>query len=214
MAASERDPDRLSPYRGKRTADSTPEPFGGAAAGIPDRDAGGLFVVHQHAATRMHWDLRLQMGEVLESWAVPKGPSANPADKRLAVKVEDHPLAYHEFEGVIPEGNYGAGAMIVWDRGTWVPLEDPVEGLEQGKLLFELRGYKLKGRWTLVKIKREEKEWLFIKERDDQVSEDSAHFPADSILSGLTVQQLGDRVDKSPDIVRIPHLIFDQCRQT
>ena len=94
------------------------------------------------------------MEGVLRSWAVPKGPSYDTADKRLAVHVEDHPLEYGDFEGIIPKGNYGAGAVIVWDRGEWIPLEDPVEGLAKGKLLFELRGYKLHGLWTLVKIKK------------------------------------------------------------
>ena len=109
------------------------------------------------------------MDGVLRSWAVPKGPSYDTNDKRLAVKVEDHPLEYGDFEGVIPEGNYGAGGVIVWDRGEWIPLEDWREGLEKGKLLFELRGYKLHGKWTLVKIKKSEKDWLLIKERDAYV---------------------------------------------
>ena len=106
--------------------DRTPEP--GARPAIPASSAGGLFVVHMHAARRLHWDLRLEMDGVLRSWAVPKGPSPNRADKRLAVHVEDHPLEYGDFEGIIPEGNYGAGAVIVWDRGRWVPLEDPTKG--------------------------------------------------------------------------------------
>jgi bifunctional non-homologous end joining protein LigD len=127
---------------------------------------------------------------VLLSWAVPKGPSANPADKHVAIQTEDHPLEYADFEGIIPAGNYGAGAMIVWDRGTFVPLHDIAEGLEKGKLLFEFQGYKLRGTWTLVKIKKAEKEWLLIKERDGYVSTDPDVYPQDSILSGLTVEQL------------------------
>ena len=122
--------DPLSAYRAKRSLDRTPEPGARAAPAAPS--AGGLFVVHMHAARRLHWDLRLEMDGVLQSWAVPKGPSPNPADKRLAVHVEDHPLEYGDFEGVIPEGNYGAGAVIVWDRGVWVPLEDPHEGMKKG----------------------------------------------------------------------------------
>src|SRR2546429_2972678 len=158
-----RPPDPLSAYRAKRSVERAWERAGRA---LPATAAGGLFVVHKHAARRMHWDLRLEREGVLRSWAVPKGPSRTPADKRLAVHVEDHPLEYGDFEGIIPEGNYGAGAVIVWDRGRWVPLEDPHEGMKQGKLLFELHGYKLKGKWTLVKLKNGEKEWLVIKEKD------------------------------------------------
>jgi bifunctional non-homologous end joining protein LigD len=138
--------DSLSTYRAKRSADRSPEPVGHVA-----ETEGRLFVVHKHAASRLHWDLRIEMGGVLKSWAVPKGPSYDTNDKRLAVHVEDHPLEYGDFEGLIPSGNYGAGGMIVWDRGEWVPLEPWKEGLEKGKLLFELKGYKLRGRWTLVK---------------------------------------------------------------
>jgi DNA ligase D-like protein (predicted 3'-phosphoesterase) len=132
--------DSLAKYRSKRSPDRTPEPFGG----VPTA-SGNLFVVHKHAARNLHFDLRLEMDGVLRSWAVPKGPSYDQAEKRLAVKVEDHPLEYGDFEGVIPAGNYGAGGVIVWDRGEWVPLEDWREGLEKGKLAFELKldGYRL-----------------------------------------------------------------------
>src|SRR5438552_455837 len=125
-------PDPLTTYRAKRSLDRTPEPGAAQPAPAAEPSAGGLFVVHMHAARRLHWDLRLEMDGVLTSWAVPKGPSPNPADKRLAVHVEDHPLEYGDFEGLIPEGNYGAGAVIVWDRGRWVPLEDPHEGMRRG----------------------------------------------------------------------------------
>ncbi len=191
--------DPLSTYRAKRSLDRTPEPGARAAAAAPS--AGGLFVVHMHAARRLHWDLRLEMDGVLQSWAVPKGPSPNPADKRLAVHVEDHPLEYGDFEGLIPEGNYGAGAVIVWDRGVWVPLEDAHEGMKKGKLLFELRGYKLRGKWTLVKIKRGEKEWLLIKEKDGYVQPDSA-LPPESVLSGLTVEELKAGKDRAEPILK------------
>ena len=154
--------------------------------------------MHMHDATRLHWDLRLEMNGVLMSWAVPKGPSANPADKRLAVRVEDHPLEYGDFEGVIPEGNYGAGTVIVWDRGVWIPLEDPYEGLEKGKLLFELRGYKLRGRWTLIKLKKTPKEWLLIKERDEYVSTEP--YSNESVLSGLTNDELRDAKQRAEPI--------------
>lgn len=175
----------LNEYRAKRSLEKTPEP-----AGIVRPAGGHTFVIQKHWATRMHYDLRIEHEGVLLSWAVPKGPSANPADKHVAIQTEDHPLEYADFEGIIPEGNYGAGAMIVWDRGTFVPLHDIAEGLEKGKLLFEFRGYKLRGTWTLVKIKKAEKEWLLIKERDGYVSTAAAAYPETSILSGLTVEQL------------------------
>jgi bifunctional non-homologous end joining protein LigD len=177
--------DQLAAYRAKRSADTSPEPVGTVSA-VPGR----LFVVHKHAARQLHFDLRLEMDGVLRSWAVPRGPSYDQADKRLAVKVEDHPLEYGDFEGIIPEGNYGAGGVIVWDRGEWVPIEDWREGLEKGKLLFELRGYKLKGRWTLVKIKKSERDWLLIKERDAYVKSPGDQFPEESVLSGLTVEEV------------------------
>lgn len=176
--------ERLAAYREKRKASRTPEPFGGRVVA-----GGSIFVVQKHAARSLHWDLRLELDGVLLSWAVPKGPSPNQADKRLAMQTEDHPLEYAEFEGVIPEGEYGAGAMIVWDRGVWVAIEDPHEGLEKGKLLFELRGHKLHGNWTLVKTKQSEKSWLLIKERDGHMDPDGSteDYPDDSIYSGLTV---------------------------
>src|SRR2546422_6933979 len=192
-------PDPLGTYRAKRSLDRTPEP--GARPATPGASAGGLFVVHMHAARRLHWDLRLEMDGVLKSWAVPKGPSPNRADKRLAVHVEDHPLEYGDFEGIIPEGNYGAGAVIVWDRGRWVPLEDPEEGMKKGKLLFELHGYKLKGKWTLVKLKKGEKEWLLIKEKDGYAAADGA-LPPESVLSGLTVEELKAGKDRAAPVVK------------
>src|SRR5574341_1884677 len=190
-------PDALSAYRAKRKLDATPEPFGGPVAAPK---AGGLFVVHQHAARRLHFDLRLEMDGVLKSWAVPKGPSRNPADKRLAVHVEDHPLEYGDFEGIIPEGNYGAGAVIVWDRGRWLPLEDIAAGFAKGKLLFELQGYKLRGAWTLVKLKKGVKEWLLIKERDGYVSTNGDAFPQQSVLSGFTVEELKEGKDRAAPV--------------
>src|SRR5216110_2661111 len=179
--------DSLSTYRAKRSPDRSPEPVGVVSPVI-----GRLFVVHKHAARQLHFDLRLEMEGVLRSWAVPKGPSYDMNDKRLAVKVEDHPLEYGDFEGIIPKGNYGAGGVIVWDRGEWVPLEDWREGLEKGKLLFELKGYKLQGKWTLVKIKKSERDWLLIKERDAWVKPagEADDFAEESVLSGLTVEEI------------------------
>ncbi|NNK47856.1 MAG: DNA ligase D [Gemmatimonadetes bacterium] len=209
---SERDP--LVRYRDKRTAGATPEPgvavppedAGSEASGAP---TGGLFVIHKHAASRLHWDLRLELGGALRSWAVPKGPSLDPAEKRLAVHVEDHPLEYVDFEDVIPPGNYGAGPMIVWDRGNWVALEDPEAGMLDGKLLFELRGHKLRGVWTLVKLKKTENEWLLIREKRTLSRAElaaapnaDAAVPQESILSGLTVEELGAGVDRGDALAR------------
>ena len=180
----------LESYRRKRGA-ATPEPFGGE--GTRPR----LFVVQLHAARSRHFDLRLEIGGVLKSWAVPKGPVADPEIRRLAVHTEDHPVEYGEFEGQIPEGNYGAGAMIVWDRGRWAALEDPVEGLEKGKLLFELFGYKLRGVWTLVRTSRSPKEWLLIKKPDGWAVEPDDPAPSDlSVLSGLAVEEIAAGADR------------------
>lgn len=190
--------DKLRRYREKRDAGQTPEPFGGSPAAPGSR----MFVVQMHAARNLHWDLRLEMEGALESWAVPKGPSPNPADKRLAMHVEPHPLEYADFEGVIPDGQYGAGPSICWDRGVWIEIPEkpggPKHGIEHGKLLFELRGFKLKGLWTLVHTPRNgDNHWLLIKERDALVDERGTElYPRDSILSGLTVEELADPAGK------------------
>jgi bifunctional non-homologous end joining protein LigD len=193
------DDDPLARYRGKRTAGSTPEPIGsGPVAGR----GGSIFVVHEHVATRHHWDLRLEIDGVLVSWAVPRAPSMNPDEKRLAVKVENHPLEYAGFEAVIPEGNYGAGAMIVWDRGRFAPVGDPADGLRGGEVKFELHGYKLRGAFTLVHTGRSKRskgggagsnEWLLIKKRDtwsDAFIARGEPLAATSVLSGLTTEEL------------------------
>jgi len=126
------------------------------------------FVVHEHHATRLHYDFRLEIAGVLKSWAIPKGPSMNPADKRLAVMVEDHPLEYGSFEGIIPKGHYGAGAVLIWDSGEFQLEEDPEHALKKGKLSFSLDGKKLKGSFSLMLMKGRGtgKEWLLIKKRD------------------------------------------------
>ncbi len=196
--APDASPDALAAYRAKRSADRSPEPVG-AVSKVPGR----LFVVHKHAARQLHFDLRLEMDGVLRSWAVPRGPSFDQADKRLAVRVEDHPIEYGDFEGIIPEGNYGAGGVIVWDRGEWIPLEDWRTGLEKGKLLFELRGYKLKGKWTLVKIRKSEKDWLFIKERDAYLKSPGTGFDEASVLSGLTVDEVKQGKTKGSEVRRL-----------
>jgi bifunctional non-homologous end joining protein LigD len=155
----------LGKYRQKRYFGRTPEPVGD----MEDATEGRSFVVQKHAAGRLHYDFRLEIGGVLASWALPKGPSYDPVDKRIAVHVEDHPLAYGAFEGVIPPKQYGAGSMIVWDNGTWEPVGDPAAGLKAGKILFKLHGQKLAGTWELVRIaKPGEKQdlWILFKKRD------------------------------------------------
>ena len=180
-------PRALDEYRRKRSVGTTPEPFG---EGARLESGPGLFVVQKHAATRLHYDLRLELGGVLLSWAVPKGPSPDPAEKRFAAETEDHPVEYADFEGVIPAGNYGAGPMIVWDRGRWTPIGDPEQGILDGKLLFKLQGYKLRGLFTLVRMKKP-KEWLLIKESGDEHVRRGGTYPEQSILSGLEVAELG-----------------------
>ncbi len=155
----------LHDYRRKRDFRRTPEPAGGDAP-----EGGRRFVVQRHAARRLHYDFRLELDGVLKSWAVPKGPSLDPAEKRLAVHVEDHPLEYGDFEGMIPAGEYGAGEVILWDRGRWTPLGDPGQGYRAGKLKFQLDGEKLRGGWTLARMGGRAgeggKNWLLLKERD------------------------------------------------
>jgi bifunctional non-homologous end joining protein LigD len=162
-------PDPLQRYRAKRRFELTREPAGKLA---PRGATARTFVVQKHAARSLHYDFRLELAGVLKSWAVPKGPSLDPSVKRMAVEVEDHPLEYATFEGEIPKGEYGAGRVIVWDSGKWMPQGDPVVGLRAGKLEFELRGKKLAGRWNLVRMRRragaKHTTWLLIKGRDDK----------------------------------------------
>src|SRR5687768_9988619 len=160
----------LREYQKKRDFDKTAEPSGKRAA--PKKGQGLRFVVQKHAATRLHYDFRLELDGVLKSWAVTKGPSANPADKRLAVRVEDHPLEYGGFEGTIPKGEYGGGTVMLWDEGTWEPEGDPHKALEKGDLKFTLHGKRLRGSWVLVHMKGRDQQrrsgeprenWLLIK---------------------------------------------------
>ncbi|MFO0584193.1 MAG: DNA ligase D [Anaeromyxobacter sp.] len=196
-------PDRLDRYRRKRDPGRTPEPFGPPAAA--GQDGARLFVVQKHAARRLHWDFRLELGGTLRSWAVPKGPSADPAEKRMAVEVEDHPVEYAGFEGLIPAGNYGAGAVILWDRGTWRPVDaDPEEGLRAGKLVFTLEGYKLRGEWTLVRTKKQDggkQQWLLMKHRGDGWAGKDRPFPEASVLSGLTVEELAQGASRAGEVL-------------
>jgi bifunctional non-homologous end joining protein LigD len=157
----------LDTYHRKRDFGRTPEPAGKLGRA---KDRSLSFCVQKHAARRLHYDFRLELDGVLKSWAVPKGPSFDPAEKRLAVHVEDHPLEYGSFEGEIPKGEYGAGSVLLWDRGYWIPREDPHEGYRKGKLKFELVGEKLRGGWTLARMGgragENGKNWLLLKERD------------------------------------------------
>lgn len=153
----------LDRYRDKRDFQRTAEPAGGAVA----ETDGFSYCVQQHAATRLHYDFRLELGGVLKSWAVPKGPSLVPGEKRLAVQTEDHPVEYGSFEGVIPEGEYGGGTVMLWDRGTWSPVGDPEAALAKGKLELELHGEKLRGKFVLVKTGSDGPEWLLIKRTDE-----------------------------------------------
>lgn len=196
------DDDALQKYRDKRDPRVTNEPF--AAAGTPGGNTTtGDFVVHLHAATRRHYDLRIQVGGTLKSFAVPRGPSLNPKDRRLAVQTEDHPIEYLDFEDVIPEGNYGAGPMIVWDIGRVRYLENTAEvGLQKGKVDFELYGRKLQGRFALVDTSArmrpppKQKQWLLLKKTDVHSGEQGERLieeQPESVLSGLQVEQLSER---------------------
>ena len=185
----------LTLYKKKRSFKNTPEPIGGKASG-----AGLRFVIQKHDATRLHYDFRLEMEGVLKSWAVPKGPSLNPEDKRLAMMVEDHPYDYRSFEGIIPEGNYGAGTVIVWDEGTYEALEGGtkkeqektlLQQLKKGSLKFKMNGKKLKGEFALVKLKNAENNaWLLIKHRDKYAKETDITKKDKSVISGKTIQAI------------------------
>lgn len=179
----------LEKYKAKRNFKESPEPAGDASHKSPAGRAPRFFCVQKHLASHLHYDFRLEHNGVLLSWAVPKGPSLDPKTKRLAMHVEDHPIEYGEFEGVIPSG-YGAGIVMLWDRGTWTPEVDDVEGaLRKGDLKFTLDGYKLKGSWVLVKTRGGPggdpgRSWLLIKHRDDWAGDvDIAEFAPHSVKS-------------------------------
>ncbi|MBI4463015.1 MAG: ATP-dependent DNA ligase, partial [Acidobacteria bacterium] len=197
----------LKKYRHKRRFDRTPEPPGSTLpSGIPGR--AGRFVVQKHQARRLHWDFRLEVDGVLKSWAVPKGPSLNPADKRLAVMTEDHPLEYGDFEGNIPEGNYGAGSVMVWDQGVfaWGEATSPTEQFRRGNLKIVLQGEKLRGGFDLVQLKRSAKgnEWLLIKRKDayaDPAWEIAAH--DGSVLTGRTQEEIAEQSAAAPPAAQL-----------
>ena len=184
----------LELYRKKRDFLKTPEPAGKTGRSGPRLQ----YVIHKHAARRLHYDFRLELDGTLKSWAVPKGPSLDPRDKRLAVEVEDHPLDYGRFEGVIPERQYGAGAVIVWDRGTWTPQGDARQGLREGELKFTLDGEKLKGGWKLVRMQGRaaggKENWLLIKSKDESARPGKGSSMVDdeprSVDSGRTLEDV------------------------
>lgn len=192
----------LSLYNKKRKFSETPEPEGKEKSS----SEGLRFVIQKHDASQLHYDFRLELKGVLKSWAVPKGPSLNPVDKRLAMMVEDHPYDYRTFEGIIPEGNYGGGTVILWDEGTYEPMN--AEGLdkkEQEKLLLKqlnagdlkllMHGKKIKGTYALFRLKKEEKSWLLVKKSDEYASEEEVIKQNKSVKSGKTLAQIAKKND-------------------
>lgn len=185
----------LTEYKKKRKFDKTPEPG-------PDKKrtrTGRLFVVQKHRATQLHYDFRLEVNGVLKSWAVPKGPSLDPKVKRLAMQVEDHPVDYAKFEGVIPEGEYGGGTVMVWDYGTYKPenTDDVEQALRKGELKFSLNGKKLKGSWVLVRTR--DRQWLLMKHRDYYTTEEEVtEIAPASILTRRTLAEIAE--DEGGDV--------------
>ncbi len=181
----------LSTYKQKRDFSKTAEPSGKVAS-----KAGFDFVVQKHAASHLHYDFRLELDGVLKSWAVPKGPSLDPMAKRLAVEVEDHPVDYKDFEGTIPEGEYGGGTVMLWDRGQWEPQSDPRAGFAKGRLDFVLHGEKLSGAWLLLRTARKSSkpQWLLIKRADESAktgTDDEVLFDQPkSVLTGRTIEEI------------------------
>ena len=187
----------LKEYAAKREFEKTPEP----KPGLRHQRDHLVFVVHKHAARALHYDLRLELEGALKSWAVPKGPSLNPSSKRLAVLVEDHPLDYKDFEGVIPEGNYGAGSVIIWDRGFYhhASTQDDnesekllLEGFRKGDMKFVLEGEKLHGEFALVRMKKDGKPWLLLKKKDRYAAQGEILQENRSVVSKKTLEEVLD----------------------
>ena len=190
----------LKEYRSKRDFEQTNEPAGQRPA-----KAGSRYLIQKHAASRLHYDFRLELGGVLKSWAVPKGPSLDPRVKSLAVHVEDHPIEYGSFEGVIPQGQYGGGTVMLWDRGTWEPEGDAAETYEKGKLVFRLAGERLKGRWALIrmggKAGQNGKNWLLKKLDDDEArsgSDQDVLKNLTSVATGRTMEEIAGNKQVPP----------------
>jgi DNA ligase D-like protein (predicted 3'-phosphoesterase) len=185
----------LQVYRKKRNFDVTPEPRGRTG-----RAKGGRYVIQKHAARRLHYDFRIEFDGVMKSWAVTRGPSLVPGEKRLAIHVEDHPIEYNSFEGTIPEGQYGGGTVMIWDRGHWYPEGDPHKGYAEGRLTFVLDGEKLKGRWHLIRMRaranQRQDPWLLIKAEDDVArrpgEEDVLAEQPLSVVSGRSLEEIAE----------------------
>lgn len=191
--------DRLDTYRAKRDFNQTSEPAGGNKHA---RKTGNGYLIQKHEARNLHFDFRLEHDGVLKSWAIPRGPSMDPGDKRLAVRTEDHPIEYGAFEGSIPKGQYGGGTVMLWDEGTWEPLEDPEEGFKTGKLKFVIHGKRLQGGFALVRLrsdtgrKQGKENWLLIKEKDKHARPgeggDLIESQLTSIHSGLEMDEIAE----------------------
>ncbi|HZM08815.1 MAG TPA: DNA polymerase ligase N-terminal domain-containing protein, partial [Candidatus Limnocylindrales bacterium] len=193
----------LANYRAKREFTKTSEPAGKKEGPAPSKQR---FVIQRHDATRLHYDFRLELDGVFKSWAVTRGPSLDPHDKRLAVEVEDHPLDYGDFEGTIRKGQYGGGTVQLWDRGYWIPEGDPHDGLKRGDLKFSLEGERLHGGWVLVRMKNDRKgakrtNWLLLKHRDDDARDgdgDALLRDPKSIASGRSLAAIAAGKGKAP----------------
>jgi bifunctional non-homologous end joining protein LigD len=191
---------KLAKYQSMRDFAKTAEPSGAEAPAHGPGPKKNSFVIQKHAARRLHYDFRLEHDGVLLSWSVPKGPSLSPAERRLAVRTEDHPLDYASFEGIIPHGQYGGGTVVVWDRGTWTPEGDPHEMMKKGRLTFTLDGEKLHGRWHLVRTRPQGKQegWLLFKGRDDAANDqmDIVEKRPESVITGRTVEEIAANPDR------------------
>ena len=198
---------KLAKYRAKRNFSRTKEPRG-SLSHVKLKSTGGSYVIQKHDATRLHYDLRLELDGVMLSWAVTRGPSLVPGDKRLAIHVEDHPIEYNKFEGTIAEGEYGGGTVMIWDRGTWKPEQDPHRAMQKGHLDFELYGEKLKGRWHLARIRKRPGErqepWLLIKSDDKYARKKSDRDILEqkdrSVATGRTMSQIAGDNEESPAV--------------
>jgi len=195
-------PDALKVYKAKRNFTITSEPAEGGTPGLEAL----TFVIQKHWASRLHYDLRLELDGTMKSWAVPKGPSYDTHDKRMAVHVEDHPISYSDFEGTIPAKQYGAGKVIIWDKGTWEPLEDPHKGFAKGSIKFEMHGHKMRGRWTLVRMKdrgnEKQEAWLLIKEKDEYARSSEEFSLVDEMPDSVKSLPMPERVQRKVEALR------------